>query len=70
MYALKGDRVSVDAPIVLKDSKSLVRPNQSLSWDFNEWAYTIEKTSRDEYHAFLLARMQNTRGPKPAVKKR
>ena len=25
MYALEGDRVSVDAPIVLKDSKSLVR---------------------------------------------
>ena len=29
MYALQGDRASVDAPIVLKDSKGLVRANNS-----------------------------------------
>ena len=28
MYALEGDRVSVDASSALKDSKSLVRANQ------------------------------------------
>ena len=29
---------------------------------------TIDKASRDEYYASLLASMQNNNGPKPAVK--